>query len=243
MPQFAYDLHIHSCLSPCGDALMTPPNIVNMAFIKGLDIIAVTDHNSARNVRAVMKAAENLPLTVIPGIEITTAEEIHVVALFPDADNAEKAGEELEKHLPPIKNRPEFFGEQVIMDENETAKGEFPFLLSNATDISIDLIHQFVNRFGGVCFPAHIDRTSNSVLSVFGFLPDVPSFNALEVYKPERFFEDEGNLCYKERFNIITSSDAHQLSDISEKTHFIELEDATFNSLAKAISKSTGENR
>lgn len=243
MPNYAYDLHIHSCLSPCGDELMTPPNIVNMAFVKGLDIIAITDHNSARNARAVMKAAEKLPLTVIAGIEITTAEEIHVVALFPDAESAEKAGEELEKHLPAIKNRPEFFGEQIIMDENENVIGEFSLLLSNATDISIDTIQQFVKSFGGVCFPAHIDRTSNSVLSVFGFMPENPSFNILEVHNPEQFFQGEENRYYKENYRIITSSDAHQLSDISEREHFVEIEDVTFRSIAKALSNDLTENR
>ena len=90
MPQFAYDLHIHTCLSPCGDELMTPPNIANMAYIKGLDLIAVTDHNTALNAAAVMRAAEELPLEVIAGIEVTTAEEIHVVCLFPDAESAER---------------------------------------------------------------------------------------------------------------------------------------------------------
>ena len=92
MRKYAYDLHIHSCLSPCGDSMMTPANIVNMAHLKGLDIIAITDHNSTRNAGAAIKAATGLPLTVIPGIEVTTAEEIHVVCLFPDLDSAEKAG-------------------------------------------------------------------------------------------------------------------------------------------------------
>ena len=242
MPRYAYDLHIHSCLSPCGDELMTPPNIVNMAAIKGLDIIAVTDHNSAKNVRAVMKAAENLPLTVIPGMEITTAEEIHVIALFPDADSAEKAGEELERHLPKVKNRPEFFGEQLIMDENEAITGEFPYLLSNATDLSVDVIQQFVTRFGGICFPAHIDRSSNSMISVFGYIPEKPFFNVLEVHNPERFFKEETNRQLLDDRIIITSSDAHQLSDISERDHFLKLEDITFRSVAKAVFTDLAEN-
>ena len=236
MPQFAYDLHIHSCLSPCGDELMTPPNIVNMAIVKGLDIIAITDHNSAKNVRAVIKAAENLPLTVIPGMEITTAEEIHVVALFPDADSAEKAGEELMQHLPQIKNRPEFFGEQIIMDENETITGIFPYLLSNATDLSIDMIQQFVTRFGGICYPAHIDRTSNSVISVFGYIPERPYFNVLEVHNPERFFREGANRQDLDDRIIITSSDAHQLADISEREQFIDVKDTTVASLLNTLS-------
>lgn len=237
LPQYAYDLHIHSCLSPCGDALMTPPNIANMAFLKGLDIIAITDHNSARNVRAVCAAASSLPIKVIPGIEVTTAEEIHLVCLFPDCDSAEKAGIELEKHLPPVKNRPEYFGEQLIMDENEAVTGAFPFLLSNALDISIDTLPAFVESFGGFCYPAHIDRTSNSILSVFGTLPDKPRFSTLEVSRPRDFFKDPKNAVYEKEHTIITSSDAHNLQDISEREQVIELKELTFNALREVLGK------
>ena len=240
MPQYAYDLHIHTCLSPCGDALMTPPNIANMAYIAGLDIIAVTDHNSARNARAVINASCDLPLVVIPGIEVTTAEEIHVVCLFPDADSAEKAGLELEKHLPPVQNRPEFFGEQVIMDENEEITGTFPFLLSNALDISIDILPEFIGGLGGFCYPAHIDRPANSIISVFGALPVTPKFTTLEVHNPQQFFENDGNAFYREKYTIITSSDAHNLPDISEREHMIELDEPTFGSLHKALCVNKG---
>ena len=235
MPLYAYDLHIHTCLSPCGDALMTPPNIVNMASIKKLDIIAITDHNSAQNARAVMRAAEGLKLSVIPGIEVTTAEEIHVVCLFPDADSAEKAGAELEGHLPPVQNRPEYFGEQVIMDENEEITGTFPLLFPNALDISIDALPKLVGRFGGFCYPAHIDRASNSIIAVFGEVPEMPRFTCLEVHNPQSFFEKAENLRYREDYAIITSSDAHYLQDISEREHFIELGEPSFSCLRRAL--------
>lgn len=235
MPQYAYDLHIHSCLSPCGDSLMTPPNIANMAYIKGLDIIAITDHNSTRNAGALIRASKGLPLTVIPGVEVTTAEEIHVICLFPDLESAERAGEELEKHLPPIQNRPEYFGEQLIVDENETVTGSLPLLLPNALNISIDSLPKLIDSYGGFCYPAHIDKQSNSVLSVFGYLPDTPEFSALEVHNPEQFFKDTANECYREAHFIVTSSDAHQLADISEREYFVDLEEPTFASLRKAL--------
>lgn len=235
MPQYAYDFHIHTCLSPCGDELMTPPNIANMAYIKGLDIIAITDHNSARNTRAVISAAQNLPLTVIPGIEVTTAEEIHVVCLFPDADSAENAGAELEGLLPLIQNRPEFFGQQLEMDENESITGAYPLLLSNALDISIDKLPDLVASYGGICYPAHIDKQSNSILSIFGFLPDEPKFKALEVYRPNQFFDTEENKHFKKTHTIITSSDAHNIADISEREHFINLAEPTFSCLKEAL--------
>ena len=239
MPEYAYDLHIHSCLSPCGDELMTPPNIANMAYIKGLDIIAITDHNSARNARAVISAARTLPLTVIAGIEVTTAEEIHVVCLFPDADSAEKAGEELERRLPPVNNRPEYFGEQVIMDENESIIGVFPLLLPNALDISIDVLPKLIESFGGFCYPAHIDRPSNSILSVFGVLPEKPEFYTLEVFDSQHFFKKAENLRYREGHNIVTSSDAHRLNDISERKHFIKLPEVSFECLREALCPKT----
>jgi 3',5'-nucleoside bisphosphate phosphatase len=235
MPQYAYDLHIHTCLSPCGDALMTPPNIANMAYIKGLDIIAITDHNSAKNAGAVIRAASELPLTVIPGIEVTTSEEIHVICLFPDIDSAELAGEELEKHLPPVKNRPEYFGEQLIVDEEEKVTGFLPWLLPNALDISIDNLPKLIASYGGLCYPAHIDKQSNSILSVFGYLPDSPEFSVLEVHNPEKFFGNSENERYMKGHVIITSSDAHQLADISEREHFVELEEPSFASLRKAL--------
>lgn len=214
---------------------MTPPNIANMAYIKGLDLIAVTDHNSARNARAVMLAASGLPLTVIPGIEVTTAEEIHVVCLFPDADSAEKAGAFFEEHLPPVVNRPEYFGEQLVMDENEQVKGTFSFLLPNALDISIDTLPELVASFGGFCYPAHIDRPSNSVLAVFGCLPDRPRFGAIEVADPQHFFQNAENGRLKAAYAVITSSDAHRLEDIAERERFIDLDRPDFACLRKAL--------
>ena len=214
---------------------MTPPNIANMAYVAGLDIIAVTDHNSARNARAVINAAKELPLAVIPGIELTTAEEIHMVCLFPDADSAERAGLEMEKHLPPVPNRPEFFGEQVIMDENEQITGTYPFLLSNALDLSIDILPEIISGFGGFCYPAHIDKQANSIISVFGALPDKPRFASLEVHNPTQFFENAENAFYREKYTIISASDAHNLYEISAREHMLELDEPTFSALRKAL--------
>ena len=85
---YSYDLHMHSCLSPCGDIDMTPNNLVNMAMLQGLDLIALTDHNTARNCPAALKVAEELPITVLPGLELNTCEEIHVVFVFPTLERA-----------------------------------------------------------------------------------------------------------------------------------------------------------
>ena len=215
---FSYDLHIHSCLSPCGDDDMTPPNIANMAALLGLDLIAVTDHNSCRNAGAVMEAARmlGLPLRVLPGMEVTTAEEVHVVCLFPELAAAQAAGEEVEAALLPVKNKPEIFGHQWILGPGEERLGELETLLINATGLSIDEMPGFAKKYGGVAFPAHIDRTSNSVFANLGYFPDYLDFSFAEVWQPEVFFQNGAHRDIRERYAILKNSDAHYLEKIKE---------------------------
>ena len=123
MSMLYYDLHIHSCLSPCGDKDMTPANIAGMAAVKGLDVIALTDHNSCRNCPAAMRHAEDLGITLIPGMELTTSEEVHVVCLFPTLEAAMDFDQYVYLHLLPVKNRPDIFGEQLILDEKDQITG------------------------------------------------------------------------------------------------------------------------
>ena len=142
-----YDLHIHSALSPCGDKDMTPNNIVNMSIIKGLDVIAVTDHNSCGNVRAVMEVAGDR-LLVIPGMEVETSEEVHVVCYFADIENAEKMGEYIKKHMSGVKNQEEIFGEQLYMDADDNVIGKEENLLVTATDLNIFRVVEKAKEFG-----------------------------------------------------------------------------------------------
>ena len=215
---FSYDLHFDSCLSPCGDDDMTPPNIANMAALLGLDLIAVTDHNSCRNAGAVMEAARmlGLPLRVLPGMEVTTAEEVHVVCLFPELAAAQAAGEEVEAALLPVKNKPEIFGHQWILGPGEERLGELETLLINATGLSIDEMPGFAKKYGGVAFPAHIDRTSNSVFANLGYFPDHLDFSFAEVWQPEVFFQDSAHRNIRERYAILKNSDAHYLEKMKE---------------------------
>ena len=118
-----YDFHIHSCLSPCGDNDMTPQNIVNMAKIMGYDAIALTDHNTSRNCPAVMKVGEEVGITVIPGMDLCTAEEVHIVCLFPELQNALDFSDYVYSTLPPVKNRPSVFGDQLICNEQDEVIG------------------------------------------------------------------------------------------------------------------------
>lgn len=214
----SYDLHIHSCLSPCGDDAMTPPNIANMAALLGMDLIAVTDHNSCRNAGAVMAAAEalELPLTVLAGMEVTTAEEVHVVCLFPELAAARAAGEEVEAALLTVKNKPEIFGHQLILGPEEEFLGELEPLLINATTLSIDDMPGFAKKYGGIAFPAHIDRSSNSVFANLGYFPDYLDFPLVEVWKPEVFFQGGEHRDILEGRTILKNSDAHRLESMKE---------------------------
>lgn len=213
-----YDFHIHSALSPCGDNDMTPNNIVNMAMLKGLDAIAVTDHNSCGNVRAATKAAGD-KIIVIPGMEIETSEEVHMVALFPTPEAAEEMESILRSSCPPVKNRPEIFGNQYYMDENDEITGEEERLLVTASGLDVYSVVENVTALGGVVYPAHIDRTSYSIVSNLGFIPPDLDVSAVEITAKNRIQMMDK---YK-GFDIITSSDAHYLWDISEREYFLDV--------------------
>lgn len=213
-----YDLHIHSALSPCGDEDMTPNNIVNMALLKGLDIIAVTDHNSCGNVRAVQKVAGDR-LLVIPGMEIETEEEVHILSYFSTVEQAEKMQEEIEKSIPSIKNRADIFGRQLYLNEEDEIIGEEERLLVTASGLSIEQVFERVKHHGGIAVPAHIDRTSYSIISNLGFIPENIEVSALEITEKKR--EDLENK-YKD-FVILTSSDAHYLGDIAEPLYYLDI--------------------
>ncbi len=206
--EFNYDLHIHSCLSPCGDNEMTPNNIIGMAGILELDIIAVSDHNSALNLPAISKLGEENGILVVPAIEITTSEEVHVLSLFPDTDSALKMGEELYELLPDIENDVEIFGEQLIMDENDEVIGTRKKLLSNAVNFSIDDVFEKVRAYGGVPIPAHIDKSSYSLLSNLGFVPPELTLTSIEIKNPPHKLGEE--------YRFITDSDAHSLEVMSQ---------------------------
>lgn len=213
-----YDLHIHSCLSPCGDEDMTPNNIVNMAALCGLDVIALCDHNTCGNCAAAIRAAaKNHPeMMILPGMELETSEEVHVVCIFSDLDDALAFEQIVKAARNPIKNRPEIYGRQVLRDENDEIVGFEPQLLVTATSISLDDVPALVEKFNGAAILAHVDRDSNSVISNLGFITVEMGFRTIEVSK-KLFGQKRVEFLEKNRlmrYNLLLDSDAHYLEDI-----------------------------
>ena len=230
-----YDFHLHSCLSPCGDNDMTPYNLVNMAKILGLDIIALTDHNSAQNCRAAMPVGESVGLTVVPGMELCTSEEVHIVCLFDDVNNAEAFSDYVLSTVPPVKNRPEIFGDQLMMNGGDGIVGTQELLLTTASGISIENAVETVGQYGGVCYPAHIDRSSYSVISNLGMITDEMNFAAVEM--TENTDQNE----YRSKYPIIkdmpvfVSSDAHYLENMREAKHTIDVAENSAKAVVEYI--------
>lgn len=232
---FALDLHIHSVLSPCSDRDMTPNNIVNMAVLKGLDFIAVTDHNSAENVKAVCKCAEDTGLIVVPGMEVETSEEIHLVCLFPDARRALQVQERIYASLPLLENREDIFGSQLVMDECDTVTESVKQLLLTASRLNTDEVFGLVGEAGGVAIPAHIDRQSYSILSNLGSIPEHLDIRYLELSKNHCGSDFRTEHPELAGYRLLRSSDAHTLGDILEREMFFELEERSIKCLLKKL--------
>ncbi len=209
-----YDLHIHSCLSPCGDKDMTPCNIVNMSKLMGYDVIAVTDHNTCGNCGAAMKVGEAVGVTVIPGMELCTSEEVHVVCLFPTLEDATAFSEYVYSTLPPIKNKPNIFGEQVFCNENDEITGYEEKLLITASGISTAKAVETVASYNGICYPAHIDRSSFSIISNLGTIDESFGFNCVEIFDANKVSELKNRHPYLQNIKIVSDSDAHYLENM-----------------------------
>lgn len=231
----ATDLHIHSGLSPCADNDMTPNNIVRMAKLKGLKVIGITDHNSTRNLQSFYKIAKRQGVFFVPGVEITTKEEVHMLAFFDNILKAEKFQEVLDDTLPKIKNKPEIFGNQYIYDEEDNIVGEFDVLLLSAIRLSIKETIDEVIRIGGIPIPAHIDRQSFSILSNLGFISQELNIKIIETTINCNYIELLQLHPYLARYKRIVSSDAHRLGDILESVSFKYPENENFNEIFTSL--------
>ena len=230
MSRYFCDLHIHSCLSPCADDDMTPGNIAGMAVLNGLQIVALTDHNTCRNCPPFFEQAKRLGLIPVAGMELTTAEDIHVVCLFPTLASAMDFDAFVQAHRPSIQNEAAYFGHQYrINDEDEVAEEE-PILLLNASELSVEEAYAEVYGRGGACFPAHIDRASSGLIATLGDFPPDPPFTAFELHDASKR-ED-----YLRRYPLlgslvsVVSSDAHTLTDIAEADFTLDVPDEPYSS-------------
>lgn len=230
--EITYDLHIHTALSPCSVNEMTPNNIVNMALISELDVIAITDHNSCENVQAVLDVAKGTDLVVIPGIEVETREEIHVVCLFPSLECAYNVQMEVYEHLPHRRNRTKLFGEQLLFNSEDDEVGKVDRLLSFATDISLDDLFELCESKQGICIPAHIDRPSNSIISNLGMIPEHMTFPTLEISRHSDLSDYTKK--YK-KYRVIQSSDAHDLGSIGVSEGKLTIKEKSIDGVLTAL--------
>ena len=224
------DLHIHSCLSPCGDELMTPNNIVGMAFLKQLDVIAVCDHNSAGNLPAVKEVADTMGVLLLPGMELTTREEAHLLCYFRDVETCMAFSREIYAHLPAIPNNPKFFGRQQVMNSQDEETAIEEKLLISALDLSFEACANLCAQWGGLCVPAHINKGSSGVLGALGFLPQGAKYDALEVSLKAPAPQMDVS-----PWRILHSSDAHYLEHILEREFAVEAKERSVDALFDAL--------
>ena len=210
---------------------MTPNNIAGMSALNGLQIVALTDHNSCANCPAFLDACKRQGVIGIAGMELTTAEDVHLVCLFEDLSDAMAFSDEVHGHIMPIKNRPEIFGNQIITDSEDEPVGEEEILLISATDLFISDAIDLVHKHRGHVRPAHIDRESNGIVSILGDVPSEYNFNFVEFNDRNNipsYYESYSSL---ERASTLVGSDAHHLWNISEAGNTIELsEDEPYSS-------------
>jgi len=217
------DFHIHTSLSPCSEDDMTPGNIVGMAKLKGLDMIAITDHQSCGNVASAMKIGKEYNVIVIPGMELETAEEIHLVCLFPTLEKALTFESIVKKRMPEITNREDIFGEQWLYDENDVRISKVKNLLLVPSSISYAEAFSIVDELEGICYPAHVDRESYSILSSFGLIPLEYKYHTLEISYNCNKLKFLSQYPQLSNYNLIQSSDAHSLSAILEPGMMVEV--------------------
>jgi len=214
---------------------MTPANIVGMAALKGLAVVALTDHNSCKNCPPFLKLTKEYGMIGIPGMELTTQEEVHVVCLFPTLVDALNFDKLVEGRLIPVQNKPEIFGKQQIVDEEERVIGIVDNLLINSTTIGFDEVYDLIGQFHGIMIPAHLDKNSNSLISNLGFVPPDSRFTCFEL-------KNMANLHYLQNLNpylksckVITDSDAHYLENINEADNVLYVRERSIEAVLEAL--------
>jgi PHP family Zn ribbon phosphoesterase len=239
MHTFRAELHVHTVLSPCAEIEMIPPLIVTEALERGLNLIAITDHNASANVAAVQRAAQGRGLHVLPGMEVQTREEVHVLCLFDSLDQLNAWQGRIDQALPNLDNNAEHLGEQFIVDETGEFLRREPRLLLTSTSLSIEAVFAGVNQLGGLAVPAHVDRTAFGLFPVLGFIPAGLQVEALEV--SARGYKTHLSLGYPQlaEYPVLVGGDAHVLDQILGVNRF-ELAAPTIPELRLALAGRSG---
>jgi PHP family Zn ribbon phosphoesterase len=240
MKSFRTDLHIHTVLSPCGDLEMSPAQIVSQAYSSGLEIIGITDHNSTKHCELVWNFGRKMGLTVIPGCEVTSCEEVHNLCLFEDLDALAVFQQYLDLHLVVIPNDPYLFGHQVVLDEDENITEELPNYLGASLDVSIEELERFVHSLSGIFIPAHIDRPRNSLFSQLGFFPPELKVDALQISKLANQNVIRERYQIKPEIPLVKFSDSHYIGDVGKTYTLFEMEEPTFDEIRKALNQMDG---
>ena len=214
---------------------MTPANIAGMAAVKGLDVIAVTDHNSCRNCAATIKMAEEYGVIALPGMELCTEEEVHVVCLFPDLYTAMDFDGYVYDKMLKIPNKEKIFGEQLLYNDIDDIIGKEPNLLLCNTSIRFDEVFALTEERNGIMIPAHIDKTTNSLIANLGFIPPDSQFTCAEVRDLNKLSGLLDTHLYLSRRRIISNSDAHYLEHINEPEHTIDVAGLSAAEIIKAL--------
>jgi len=218
------DLHVHTALSPCGSEGMRPAEILLTAEQRGIRVLGIVDHSTAQNGWAVAEAAHAFELRVFVGLEIESAEGVHLLALFDDARAGMDMDAVVAAHLPSLRNRPDLFGEQLLLDEWGEVVGTDERLLAAATDLSVEEIAGMTAARGGMSIPAHIDRTVNGLLPLLGFVPPALQVEAFEVSRHMTRSEARARWPELAERPLVTGSDAHYLDDIGAAYTWISAE-------------------
>lgn len=235
LKSYRADLHLHTVLSPCGDIYMSPSAIIEQAKKLHLDVIAITDHNSTRQVKVTQQLGRENGILVIGGVEITTQEEAHALAYFETDEQLDAFQEFLDENLPHIPNDEERFGYQLIVDIDEEITGEEEWLLLSAIDADLDTLYDKVHEIGGLFVPAHVNKPASSLMSQLGFIPPDIKADALEISKHVKKEDFLKKFAYLKKFMFTKSSDAHFVHIIGEVHCVLNMYDLTFDEFRKTL--------
>ena len=236
---FLADLHIHTVLSACAEIEMFPEFIVERAQELGLGLIAVTDHNSAENAAAMLAAAEGTGITVLPGMEVQTREEVHVLCLFDTLEQVALWQEEVYAHLPPLKNKEDVFGIQVVLNAKGDVVDHNDRLLLISTSFSVEEVVQRVHGLNGLCIPAHVDRPAYSIIANLGFIPPDLEIVGVEISHLVGPKEARVRFPQLEHYSLVAGGDAHRLREMVQRTT-LKAEEATVAELSLALASEGG---